>query len=158
MSFEKDGSFCVPLWINGAALCPEDSPRYDVTTPPAQSLAWSACAATPSTAEKAISSASQAFPSWSKTPIESRISIFSKAARLLEAKFSEAQYYVDKEIGTGMAWGAFNQNVTMNALSSVKDILTDVLRPENVDGRDGTNATVRRVPYGVMAAIAPWSI
>ncbi|KAF3902964.1 Omega-crystallin [Dactylellina cionopaga] len=157
MSFEKDTTFCVPLWINGAVCCPEGSPKYDITTPPSQYLTWTACAATPSTIKQAISSASQAFPSWSKTAPSARISIFAKAADILESKTDEVLYYFQKEIGAGEAWSSFNQKFCVKALRSIGDVLEDALRTEVVDGMDGMQGIVSKVPYGVVAAIAPWN-
>ncbi|RVD86612.1 uncharacterized protein DFL_004880 [Arthrobotrys flagrans] len=157
MSFEKDTSFCVPLWINGTTLRPEDSPTYDVTTPPSQSLTWKACAATPSSINEAVLSASQAFTPWSKTPLSDRISIFSKAADILESKADEVQYYFEKEIGGTEAWSSFNQNFCVGALRSIGDVLEDTLGTEVIKGRDGMKGIVSKVPYGVVGAIAPWN-
>ncbi|KAK6333508.1 hypothetical protein TWF718_011316 [Orbilia javanica] len=157
MSFEKDASFYVPLWINGATLRPDDSPTYDVTTPPSQSLTWKAYAATPSSLNEAILSASQAFGSWSKTPLLDRIAIFSKAADILESKTDEVQYYFEKEIGGAEAWSSFNQNFCVGALRSIGDVLQDTLRTEVIQGKDGMKGMVSKVPYGVVGAIAPWN-
>ncbi|KAK6533330.1 hypothetical protein TWF694_002282 [Orbilia ellipsospora] len=157
MSFERDSTFCVPLWINGATICPEDSPRYDVTTPPSQSLAWSACAATPPTIENAISSASRAFLRWSRTSPAERIEVFSKAAKILESEPSESSYYMAKEIGTGPGWSTFNQSFCVKALETIGDALKEALHTEELDGQDEIKASVQRAPYGVVVSIAPWN-
>ncbi|KAF3904104.1 Omega-crystallin [Arthrobotrys entomopaga] len=158
MSFERDSTFCVPLWINGAAVCPGDSPRYDVTTPPSQSLAWSACAATPPTIEDAISSASRAYLRWSRTSLAERIEIFSKAAGILSTNSSEISYYLAKEIGTGPGWATFNQSFCVKALETIGDALKEAFHTEELDGQDEIRASIQRVPYGVVASIAPWCV
>ncbi|KAF3102167.1 hypothetical protein TWF569_009116 [Orbilia oligospora] len=157
MSFKKDDSFCVPLWINGTTLRPEDSPTYDVTTPPSQSLTWKACAATPTTINEAIQSASQAFTSWSKTPLSERLSILSKAADILELKGDEVQYYFEKEISGTEAWSSFNLNFCVGSLRSIGDVLGDTLRPEVIKGKDGMKGTIARVPHGVVGAVSTWN-
>ncbi|KAK6526748.1 hypothetical protein TWF281_009951 [Arthrobotrys megalospora] len=157
MSFEKDTSFCVPLWINGATICPEGSTEYNVTTPPSQSLAWKACAATPSSINEAILAASQTFASWSKTPFSDRISVFSKAADILESKSDEVQYYFEKEIGAAEAWSSFNLNFCVGALRGIGDVLEDTLQTEVIKGKDGMKGIVNKTPYGVVGAIAPWN-
>ncbi|EPS38044.1 hypothetical protein H072_8188 [Dactylellina haptotyla CBS 200.50] len=155
MSFEKESNFCVPFWIDGTTICPEDSPRYDVTTPPSQALTWTACAASPATVDEAIASASKAFITWSKTPLPDRISIFSKAASILESSASEVQYYFEKEIGAGIGWSAFNQSFCVKSLGSIGNVLEEALRSETIDGGDSMTAMLHRVPYGVVGAIAP---
>ncbi|KAK6508150.1 hypothetical protein TWF506_010252 [Arthrobotrys conoides] len=157
MSFEKDPSFCIPLWINGTSFHPEDSPTYDVTTPPSQSVTWKACAATPSTINEAIQSASQAFTSWSKTSISHRISIFSKAADILATKGDEIHYYFEKEISGTEAWSSFNLNFCVGSLRSIGDILESTLRPEVIEGKDGMRGVIARVPHGVVGAVSTWN-
>ncbi|KAF3938058.1 Omega-crystallin [Dactylella cylindrospora] len=157
MSFEKDTSFCVPLWINGSTQLPPDSPKFPVTTPPSQSLAWSACAASTPTINLAISTAAQAFPSWSKTPLSTRTSIFLKAGEILESKGDEVHYYFQKEIGGGEGWSSFNLNFCVNALKGIGEILEGTLQKETIVGKDGIQGTVSKVPYGVVGAIAPWN-
>ncbi|KAK6512046.1 hypothetical protein TWF481_000944 [Arthrobotrys musiformis] len=157
MSFEKDASFCVPLWINGTKFCPEGSPVYEVTTPPSQSTAWKACAATPSSINEAVLSASEAFTTWSKTPPADRIALFSKAADILESKADEVQYYFEKEIAGAEAWSSFNQAFCVGALRSIGDVLEGALKTEIVEGKDGMKGMISKVPYGVVGAIAPWN-
>ncbi|KAJ6262038.1 Vanillyl-alcohol oxidase [Drechslerella dactyloides] len=159
MSFEKDSSFCVPLWIDGAHLRPDDSPTYAVTTPPAHELAWTACAATPATITQAVSAASKALKSWSKTPLPARVAIFSKAAELLESQASsnEVDFYIQKELGCPNAWATFNREFSLDAFRGIGDVLEDALRSEKIVGKDGMRGLVTRAPYGVVGAIAPWN-
>ncbi|KAK6350280.1 hypothetical protein TWF696_006514 [Orbilia brochopaga] len=159
MSHEKDHTFCVPLWIDGAEHQPAESPTYAVTTPPEHELAWTACAATPATITQAISAASKALKSWSKTPLSARVAIFTKAAELLESQASanEADFYIQKELGCGGAWAAFNRDFTLDAFRSIGPVLEDALRSEPIVGKDGMKGIVSRAPYGVVGAIAPWN-
>jgi aldehyde dehydrogenase (NAD+) len=155
--FEKDASYCVPLWIDGEAVSNTDSPKIDVTTPPAHEKAWSASTATAKYVDQAIQAASQAFKSWSKTPISNRTEIFKKAAQLLEERREEARYYMKKEIAADDAFvDQLNIPMSVGILKDVSEILEETLKSEVVRGKDGMDATIHKTPYGVVGAIAPW--
>ena len=138
MSYTKDPSFVVPLWIeNQAYEVPTNHPRFDVTKPPSQEKIWSAQSSTPEIAQVAVKAASKALKSWSKTSISERREIFEKVAQLLEERKDEVEYYMEQETGAGKVWLGVNLTYCKFALKHVVETMEDALQTEQIETEDG---------------------
>jgi len=103
--------------------------------------------------DRAAQAAARAFADWSRSPLEQRIDVFRKLARLTQARADEITRTVVSELGYPAAWAAKSQ--TAGAVDEL-DIIADSLREIAWAEQIGTTK-VRREPSGVVGAITAWN-
>jgi aldehyde dehydrogenase (NAD+) len=103
--------------------------------------------------DRAVQAAVAAFASWSQSPVEQRVEVFSKLARLTEARAEEITRTIVMELGCPAAWAAKVQ--TAEAVEEL-EIIAQSLREISWVEQAGT-ARVRREPSGVVGAITAWN-
>lgn len=103
--------------------------------------------------ERAVQAAVRAFPGWSQTPIADRIEIFSKLARLTEARAEEITQTLVSELGYPIT--ALRRSQTLGAVEEL-DIIAESLAQIEWVVHVG-NTQVRREPSGVVGAITAWN-
>lgn len=103
--------------------------------------------------DRAVQAAAKAFASWSQSPIEQRIEVFSRLAHLTESRADEITRTIVAELGCPAAWAAKVQ--TAEAVEELQ-IIAESLREISWTEQAGT-AQVRREPSGVVGAITAWN-
>lgn len=103
--------------------------------------------------ECAVQAAVRAFPGWSRTSVGDRIGIFSKLARLTEARSEEVTQTLVSELGYPIT--ALRKSQTLGAVEEL-DIIAEALAQIEWAEPVG-NTSVRREPSGVVGAITAWN-
>jgi aldehyde dehydrogenase (NAD+) len=103
--------------------------------------------------DRAVRAAVDAFAGWSQSSVEQRIEVFSKLARLTQARADEITRTIVSELGCPFAWAAKVQ--TAEAVEEL-EIIAQSLREIAWVEQAGT-ARVRREPSGVVGAITAWN-
>jgi acyl-CoA reductase-like NAD-dependent aldehyde dehydrogenase len=103
--------------------------------------------------DRAVQAAARAFPIWSQSPVEARVEIFRKLARLTEARAEEITRTIVEELGYPVASAQRSQ--TDGAVEEL-DIMAESLREISWAEELG-NTIVRREAAGVVGAITAWN-
>lgn len=153
------GSFgiVVPLIINGKEE--STSATFDVISPYTNDVCWTAAAATPQDAIKAVEAAEAAFTGWSTTKPTARRDILLKAADILESRLEELAEIMRTEMGADV--GASQFFVTPLSIRMLRDIagrITSICGSVPVVEEEGKSAIVFKEPMGVILGVVPWSV
>ncbi|KAJ5622487.1 Aldehyde dehydrogenase N-terminal [Penicillium herquei] len=146
----------VPLIINGKEEF--SSTTFDVISPYTNQPCWSAAAATPQDAVRAVETADAAFPSWSQTKPTARRDILLKAADLLEERLEVNAEYMRMEMGADL--GASQGFVVPLAIRMLRDVasrITSICGTVPTVEADGQSAMVFKEAMGVILGIVPWN-
>ncbi|KOS47716.1 hypothetical protein ACN38_g1352 [Penicillium nordicum] len=148
--------FTVPLLINGhEEITPQTFP---VTSPYTNTTIWTASAATPQDAIRAVEAADAAFPSWSQTKPTVRRDILFKAADLLEARLDTNAEYMRQEMGADVGASAgFVVPLGVRMLREVASRITSICGSVPVVETEGQSAIVFKEAMGVILGIVPWN-
>ncbi|SDZ70796.1 Acyl-CoA reductase [Variovorax sp. YR266] len=103
--------------------------------------------------DRAVQAAVRAFPDWSRTSVAERIAIFSKLARLTEARSDEITQTLVSELGYPIT--ALRRSQTLGAVEELDIIAESLAEIDWVESVGNTN--VRREPSGVVGAITAWN-
>lgn len=145
----------VPLIINGKEEHP--SSTFDVISPYTNEPCWTAAAATPQDALRAVEAADAAFPSWSTTKPTVRRDILLKAADLLEERLEQNAEYMRTEMGADVGASAgFVVPLAIRMLRDVAGRITSICGSVPVVEAEGQSAIVFKEPMGVILGIVPW--
>jgi len=105
---------------------------------------------------KAVESATKAYPSWSKMTVKDRVQIFYKYKTLLEQNLEELATIVQEEngktMGESIAEVAKSIELTEFACS-----MPQLIQGEILEVSSGVECRVERKPIGVIASIAPFN-
>lgn len=145
----------VPLLINGHE---ETTPKtFPVTSPYTNTAIWTASAATPQDAIRAVEAADAAFPSWSQTKPTVRRDILFKAADILEARLETNAEYMRQEMGADVGASAgFVVPLAVRMLREVASRTTSICGSVPVVETEGQSAMVFKEAMGVILGIVPW--
>lgn len=148
-------SITVPLIINGQEEHP--SATFDVVSPYTNQPCWSAAAATPHDAIRAVEAADAAFPAWSQTKPATRRDILFKAADLLEERLATCAEYMRTEMGADVpASQGFVVPLSIRMLREVASRITSICGSVPVVEAEGQSAIVFKEAMGVILGIVPW--
>lgn len=103
--------------------------------------------------DRAVQAAVRAFPAWSRTPVAERIAIFSKLARMTEARSDEITQTLVSELGYPIT--ALRRSQTLGAVEELDIIAESLAEIDWVENVGNTN--VWREPSGVVGAITAWN-
>lgn len=145
----------VPLIINGKEE--HTSATFDVVSPYDNKTCWTAAAASPADAVRAVEAAEAAFPAWSQTKPTARRDILLKAADLLEERLEASAGYMRTEMGADV--GASQGFVVPLAIRMLRDIagrITSICGSVPVVETIGQSAIVYKEAMGVILGIVPW--
>jgi acyl-CoA reductase-like NAD-dependent aldehyde dehydrogenase len=141
------------FYIGGAWVPSKGAETIDVVNAAAETVMASVPAGTSEDVESAVESAGQAFPEWSRTPVEDRAKFLGRIAEGLQARTTEIATLVSLEVGTTINMSLLVHvglpTITFSALPGMMGGLTE----EEQIG----NSRVVREPVGVVAAITPWN-
>jgi aldehyde dehydrogenase (NAD+) len=103
--------------------------------------------------DRAAEAAANAFPGWSASSLEQRVEIFTKLARLTEARANEITHTTVTELGYPAAAAHKSQTEgAVEELDIMAQSLGEICWAESVG-----NGTVRREAAGVVGAITAWN-
>ncbi|KAJ6128027.1 Aldehyde dehydrogenase N-terminal [Penicillium samsonianum] len=156
MTTPTNTGLTVPLIINGRE---ETTPNtFPVTSPYTNTTIWTASAATPQDATRAVEAADAAFPSWSQTKPTVRRDILLKAADILEARLDTNAEYMRQEMGADVGASAgFVVPLAVRMLREVASRITSICGSVPVVETEGQSAIVFKEAMGVILGIVPWN-
>ncbi len=124
-----------------------------LTNPATEEVFASVPRGTAEDVDRAVQAAARAFAAWSHSPVQQRIDIFRKLARLTEARAEELTRTMVSEIGYPLAWVSKAQTAgAVEELDIIADCLAEISWFEQVG-----NTRVCREPSGVLGAITAWN-
>ncbi|CAP79935.1 hypothetical protein E8E15_005026 [Penicillium rubens] len=156
MTTPTNTGLTVPLLINGQE---ETTPNtFPVTSPYTNSTIWTASAATPEDAIRAVEAANAAFPAWSQTKPTVRRDILLKAADILEARLDTNAEYMRQEMGADIGASAgFVVPLGVRMLREVASRITSICGSVPVVETEGQSAIIFKEAMGVILGIVPWN-
>lgn len=146
----------VPLIINGVEEY-NPSASFAVTSPYTNQPCWTAAAASPADALRAVDFASAAFPTWSATKPAVRRDILLKAADILEKNLERNAGFMRAEMGADV--GASQMFVAPLGIRMLRDLagrIASICGSVPVVEDEGQSAMVVKEPMGVILGIVPW--
>ncbi|KAH8646793.1 Aldehyde/histidinol dehydrogenase [Xylariales sp. PMI_506] len=157
--FDKSGDKqVVPLWINGKNLPVQSSLNFEVTQAVENKVVHYAQSASVEDAKAAITAATAAFPSWSKTPLTKRRELLLKAAALLAQRAPELGAMQALETS---APAQFGQMLSYAGAGNIEETAAQITvafqgnLPHSES--DGTLCMSIRQPIGPILLISPWN-
>ena len=154
---EPSSQIVVPLIINGKEET--GSATFDVVSPYTNRTCWTATAASPKDAIRAVEAAQAAFPAWSKTKPTVRRDILLKAANILESRLESNAEIMRTEMGADV--GASQFFVVPLSIRMLRDIagrITSICGSVPIVEEEGQSAIVYKEPMGVILGIVPWYV
>jgi acyl-CoA reductase-like NAD-dependent aldehyde dehydrogenase len=103
--------------------------------------------------DRAVRAAVRAFPSWSQSPVEMRVEVFTRLARSTQARAQEITRTIVSELGYP---AAYVQRAQVHGAVEELDIIAESLR-EISWAEDVGSTTIRREAAGVVGAITSWN-
>jgi malonate-semialdehyde dehydrogenase (acetylating) / methylmalonate-semialdehyde dehydrogenase len=106
--------------------------------------------------DQAVSSATRAFPSWSRTPIKERVQVFFRYKFLLEKHMQELAQLVHEENGKTIseAMAEIEKSVELTEFACS---LPQLVTGEVLEVSKGVECRTEHVPLGVVASIVPFN-
>ena len=137
-------------WRAGAGLA------FVSLSPADGSVVWRGAEAGASDVDDAISAARSAFPSWRRTPIEERVALVRRFAKLVAANAAEMAGLISRETGKPL-WDAATEAAAMSGKAdlAVKGYAERTPTKETPAG--GFTARISHHPHGVMAVLGPFN-
>ena len=103
--------------------------------------------------DRAVQAAAKAFPGWSRSSIDERSRIFTRLARLTEARSAEITHTVVTELGYPITFATKSQTAgAVEELDIIAETLGEISWAEQIG-----NTTVRREAAGVVGGITAWN-
>jgi malonate-semialdehyde dehydrogenase (acetylating)/methylmalonate-semialdehyde dehydrogenase len=140
-----DGSFVV-----------DDLPALDVYNPSEGSVISRVPLSSHREVDRAVASATAAFPAWSSTPIKERVQVFYRYKALLERHLDELAALVTEENGK-IASEARAEVLKSAELTEFACSLPQIVPGEVLEVSRGVECRIERYPLGVVAAITPFN-
>jgi aldehyde dehydrogenase (NAD+) len=141
------------IFIDGAWVPSSANGFLTVTNPATEQPVAVVPRGTAVDAERAAQAAADAFPSWSQTSVKERADIFSKLARLTEARSEEITRAIVTELGYPITAASRSQVAgAVEELDLIAELLGEIEWFEEFG-----NTKVHRVPSGVVGAITAWN-
>jgi len=103
--------------------------------------------------DRAVQAAARAFSAWSQTSVDARAAIFTRLARLTEARAEEITRTIVTELGYPITAASKSQTAgSVEELDIIAESLREIAWTEQVG-----NTQIRREPAGVVGAITAWN-
>lgn len=130
------------------------SATFDVVNPANEQVIGSAPDATPADLDRAVAAARSAFPGWAATPIDQRRAYLNAVAQAILANIDPLKRLLTSEQGKPHADAEADVGGAAYWLMGAATLELPVVVNEDSDER---YSETRRVPLGVVGAIAPWN-
>jgi len=151
MKYPKVQNFIGGEFVNGSGVR-----SLEVISPIDGSLLSIVPMSDKSDLEKAVKSASKAFPGWSKTPIKTRVQIFYRYRELLEKYMSELSNLIQEECGKTFDESKAEIEKSME-LTEFACSLPQIVLGETLEVSRGVECRTEYNPLGVVASITPFN-
>lgn len=148
MNFDSDYKMLI-----GGAL-ETGSATFDVVNPANEQVIGSAPDATPADLDRAVAAARAAFPGWAATPIDKRREALNAVAQAILANIDPLKRLLTSEQGKPHADAEADVGGAAFWLMGASTLDLPVVVNEDSEER---YSETRRVPLGVVGAIAPWN-
>jgi aldehyde dehydrogenase (NAD+) len=126
----------------------------EVVNPATEEVVGTVRAGTAGDVDAAVTRAVAAFPAWSRTSVDSRVTLVRAIADALEARADEFAATMTTEMGTPITFASRVQ--VPNPVGIARGV-ADAVAAGYFDGAEIGNSLVLREPVGVVAAITPWN-
>ncbi|MGB3600248.1 MAG: aldehyde dehydrogenase [Marinomonas sp.] len=147
----------VELLIGSENVKASNGATFERIDPVTGNVASTAAAATIDDVNRAVSSAHDAFKTWSKTTPNERRQRLLKAADIMESKSAEFAQLMLTETGSTTMWSGFNTMLSASLLREAAAITTQVGGEVIPSNKLGTLSMSVHKPKGVCVGIAPWN-
>ncbi len=147
----------VELLIGSENVKASNGATFERIDPVTGNVASTAAAATIDDVNRAVSSAHDAFKTWSKTTPNERRQRLLKAADIMESKSAEFAQLMLTETGSTTMWSGFNTMLSAGLLREAAAITTQVGGEVIPSNKLGTLSMSVHKPKGVCVGIAPWN-
>ncbi len=146
------------LFIDGRWQAPVNGDVVTVLSPSTEEPLAKAAVATIQDVDRAVAAARRAFDSgpWPTMPAAERAEIMLRLSKGIEARAAEIEHLAGAEVGAIVAMANGSRMSAQMLLSYYAEVGRDFSTAEEISGAV-SDATVRRVPLGVAAAIVPWN-
>jgi aldehyde dehydrogenase (NAD+) len=141
------------IFIDGQWVPSTGTGTLSVINPATEAVVATVPQGTAQDVDRAAQAAARAFPAWSQSPIEQRVAIFRKLARLTEARAAELSATMLSELGYPISkLERLQTGGAVEELDIIADSLTQITWTEQVG-----NTQLRREASGVLGAITAWN-
>jgi betaine-aldehyde dehydrogenase len=146
------------LYIGGRWQGPEDGGVIAIVSPSTEFELGSAAVAGVHDIDRAVSAARTAFDSgpWPTLSAAGRADVLLRLSKGIEARAVEIEHLAGAEVGAIVSMAAAFRMSAQLLLSYYADLVSDFAISEERVGA-ASDATVRLVPLGVVAAVVPWN-
>jgi aldehyde dehydrogenase (NAD+) len=141
------------FYIDGKWVMPSTTTVLDVINPATEQVITQVAIGGETDANQAVAAAKAAFPSWSTTSREERLSLMQSAATIYQRRFADLTATVSAEMGAPAKLASQAQ-----VPAGLGHLLTaiEILRNFSFSEERGTT-TLLREPVGVCGLITPWN-
>ncbi|MGB8260961.1 MAG: L-glutamate gamma-semialdehyde dehydrogenase [Terracidiphilus sp.] len=108
-------------------------------------------------AEQAMQAALKAFASWSRTPVETRVSLLLGAAEIIRSRYFEFCSWLTYEVGKNWAEADADVAETLDFLEFYSREALRLAKAETPIQYPGERCELHYIPLGVGAVISPWN-
>lgn len=146
------------LFINGEDVASSSNTLIDDINPSTGKAFAKIHMASEDDIEAAITSAHNAFKSWSKTSPKEREAILVKAAEIFESKQEEIRELLAVETGSTFGKAMFEMGLTSEIIRTAGSEAIRVSGETHATNHPGMSSYSVRKPLGVVAAITPFNV
>lgn len=106
--------------------------------------------------KRALTTADEAFSTWSETSLEERAAVLRKVASLFDAQRDELAAIIAEEMGKSVREGNAEIDDVVDIFTYYADHGAELLADEPLE-TEGGSAVMRKVPLGVIVGVMPWN-
>jgi aldehyde dehydrogenase (NAD+) len=140
--------------VIGGRMLDESTDRIDVVNPATEEVIGSVPAGTAADVDAAVAAATEAFASWSATPVAERAALVRRISERLAARRDEIAATITAEMGSPIT---FATKVQASLPAATSGGLADLLDAGYSFSEEIGNSLVLREPVGVVGCITPWN-
>jgi aldehyde dehydrogenase (NAD+) len=141
------------IYVNGAWVNSTADSFLEVVNPATEEVIAEVARGTAQDVDAAVSAATAAFDGWSQASVDDRVTALRALADVIESNGDEVTNSIVAEIGQPVTVAAkASTEMTVRDLRNFADALPEVLWEEQIG-----NASVQRLPAGVVGAITAWN-
>lgn len=142
-------------WINGVPVEGRGA-LFSSINPADGSVVWAGRAATQEDVAAALAAARQAFPGWSRLPLEGRVAVLEAFGDLLKREGEALAETIAREIGKPL-WEARTEVATMAAKVDISILAYGERTGERSSATAEGVTSLRHRPHGVFAVFGPYN-
>jgi len=141
------------FYIDGVWVAPQDRPQMDVINPATECAIAKLTLGTAADVDLAVAAAKRAFPSFSVSSRDERLSLLTRIAALMRARFDDLAEAMTAEMGAPYTFAREGQ--VASGLEHI-DQMIHVLKDFKFERQAGTTRIVQEAA-GVCGLITPWN-